>query len=228
MLAKMETLPEGSMKGNGKGSPPNFYDMDLDYQGGARCFELANGESLQNDGNGLRAKLAWPDGYGQLLRHPWRFPDYLEKPRLLFDKKRGRPARDLEGQDGFWYVSRAMKELLERVEPNACEFRKCDTVWVSGEPGPEYWLCSITRFLYGWDVIEFEASRGLTQYNAPDGLPYYNISDLTGLRFRAEVVGPFHLFRVIGFERYVFCDQFMKDACKTARIKGITFRKMGE
>ncbi|ARN80400.1 hypothetical protein B1812_04125 [Methylocystis bryophila] len=202
--------------------------MGIDYQGRVRCFQLANGESLQNDGNGLVAMPAWPDGYGQLPRHPWRFPDYLETPRLLFDKKRGRPARDLEAQDGFWYVSRAMKELLERVEPDACEFRKCDTVWVSGEPGPEYWLCSVTRLLYGWDVIDFEASRGLTQQATPNGLPRYDSVFVTDVRFTAELANFPHLFRVIGLGGHVFCDQFMKDACRAADLKGIVFGKMAD
>jgi hypothetical protein len=228
MLAKMETLPEGSIKAKGKRPVSAFYDIGIDYQGRVRCFQLANGESLQNDGNGLLAKVGWPDGYGRLPRHPFRFPDYLEPPRLLFDKKRGRPARDLEGQSPFWYVSREMKDLLERVEPDACEFRKCDTVWASGEPGPEYWLCSVTRLLYGWDVIDFETSQGLAPSTAPNGLLSYNISIASKLHFKPEAVGARHLFRIVELGARVYCDQFMKDACKAAGMKGIVFRKLGD
>jgi hypothetical protein len=209
------------------GKAPRYYLIGQSYQGRPPWFSLVNRQSLQPDGGGLEAKPAWPDGYGILPRHPSRFPDYLETPKLLFDKKTGQAAKDLEAAEGFWYVSRAMKELLERVDPEGCEFRKCNTVWVSGEAGPEYWLCSVTRYLNGRDVIDFEATRGLKVSLQPDGHPsYHGLTFASDLRLRPEATGSYHLFRLIGPGDYVFCDQVVKDACKEAGLKGIRFRKL--
>jgi hypothetical protein len=67
-----------------------------------------------------------------------------------------------------------MKEVLERDDPDACEFRKRDTIWMTGEGGPDYWLCSVTRYFYGPDVIDFEATRGLKVSVQPSGQPSYH------------------------------------------------------
>lgn len=131
-----------------KPKAPQYYEFDAALNVRPPFFKLANKERLQACSS-LLAEPGWPDGYARLPRHPWRLPDYREPPLLLFDKKFGRPARDVENQDGLWFVTSAMKAFLERVDPGACEFRKCDTVWSSGEAGPEYWLCSVTRLLFG-------------------------------------------------------------------------------
>lgn len=67
-------------------------------------FKIANEAQLQACGP-LLAGPAWPDGYTQLLRHHWRLPDYREPPLLPLDKEFGRPARDVEAQDGLWFVT---------------------------------------------------------------------------------------------------------------------------
>jgi hypothetical protein len=212
-----------------KRKSPRYYIIGQSYQGRLPWFHLVNEKSLQKNGEGLIAKPAWPDGYGILPRHPYRFPDYLETPRLLFDRKTGQAAKDLEGAEGFWYVSRGMKDVLEHVDPEACEFRKCDTIWVTGELGPEYWLCSVTRYLDGRDVIDFDATRGLTGALELDGHPSYSrLTFASDLRLRPEAIGPFHLFRLIGPGGYVFCDQLVKDACKEADLKGLRFDKLFE
>lgn len=56
--------------------------------------------------------------------YPWCLPDYRQPPLLVFDKKIGRPARDVEAQDGLWFVTSAMQAFLERVDPAVCDFRK--------------------------------------------------------------------------------------------------------
>jgi hypothetical protein len=227
MQALGETFTEKAPMAGRKGRAPRYYIIDESYQGGLPWYKLVNKESLQPGGGGLLAKPAWPDGYGILPRHPYRFPEYLETPRLLFEKRTGKGAKDLTNEDGFWYVSRAMKELLERVDPEACEFRKCDTVWASGEPGPEYWLCSVARYLFGRDVIDFETTRGLKVSMQPSGHPsYHGLTLASDLRLRPEAIGSFHLFRLIGLGNYVFCDQFVKDACKEAGLKGLQFQKL--
>jgi Protein of unknown function (DUF1629) len=72
------------------------------------------------------------------FRHIW-------KCRVRFDKRLGRPLRDLEARDGIWIISPTMKAVLEEIDSGACEFRKCETVLSSGEPGRETSLRSVTR-----------------------------------------------------------------------------------
>jgi hypothetical protein len=157
-----------------KPKAPQYYRFDAALTDRPPFFKLANRERLQACGS-LLAEPGWPDGYARLTRHPWRLPDYREPPLLLFDKKFGRPARDVENQDGLWFVTSAMKAFLENVDPGPCEYRKCDTVWTSGEAGPEYWLCSVTRVLFGRDVIDVDKSTKVKVQIEPDGFPSYQI-----------------------------------------------------
>ena len=174
-----------------KPKAPQYYRFRAALTDRPPFFELANRERLQACGS-ILAHPAWPDGYERLPRHPWRLPDYREPPRLLFDKKFGRPARDVEAQDGLWFVTSAMKAFLERVDPGACDFRKCDTVWTSGEVGPEYWLCSVTRVSDGWDVIDVDKSKKVTVIIRPDGLPSYQMAYSRFVHLKPEAVGSAH------------------------------------
>ena len=73
-------------------------------------------------------------------------PDDREPPQLVFDKKFGRQARDVK----LW------RSLVRHIRDEAFLQRSIsaiianDTGWNTGEPEPEYWLCSVTRMLYGW------------------------------------------------------------------------------
>lgn len=224
----MSGLPEkGATAAKKRKRRPRYYAMDEDICGlRSAGFKLLNSESLQKDAKGIAPAIGWPDGYGVLPRHPFRFPDYLEVPRILVDKRLGRPLRDLENRSGFWYVSPMMKSVLEEFAPGACEFRRCDTVLPSGDIGPELWLCSVTRFLYGRDVIDAEATKGFSVLEDQNGLLDYGLTPFFSLQFRPEAVGSEHLFRLVELGRWVFCDQCMKDACKAAGVKGVSFEKM--
>jgi hypothetical protein len=207
-------------------SKPVYYFMHMDYRARPAGYEVENAARLQEDGQGLEAYPPWPDGYGHLPNHPWRFPTYIETPRLRLDKKLGRPMRDLEGIGAFWFVSAGMKAVLEKIDPAACEFRKCETVLSSGDPGPETWLCSITRILLGADVIDCDATEGLTLRKKPNGFLDYGVYPIMKLRFKRRAIGSAHLFRILEMGDPVFCDQDLKSACKDSGLKGIAFQKM--
>lgn len=209
-----------------KPKAPQYYNFNAALNVRPPFFEIANKERLQECGS-LLAEPGWPDGYARLPRHPWRLPDYREAPFLLFDKKFGRPARDLENFDGLWFVTSAMKALIERIDPESCDFRECATAWTSGESGPEYWLCSVTRMLFGWDVIDLEKSKKLTVDIRPDGFPSYRPTPVDFVHLKPEAIGSAHLFRIVGLGGYTFCDEAWKDACKEAGIKGGAFSRIG-
>lgn len=209
-----------------KPKAPQYYRFSAALTDRPPFFELANEERLQACGS-LLAEPGWPDGYAQLPRHPWRLPDYREPPLLLFDKKFGRPARDVENQDGLWFVTSAMKAFLENVDPEACDYRKCDTEWTSGEAGPDYWLCSVTRMLYGSDVIDVDKSTKVKVRIEPDGFPTYQTISDRYVHLKPEAVGSAHLFRILGKGGSIYCDQFVKDSFKAAGLKGGDFYKIG-
>src|SRR5262249_2554466 len=52
----------------------------------------------------------------------------------------------------------------------------------------------------------------------------YSFSGSVSLVFREDVVGDAHIFRLAFQQPEVVCDQVLTDACKTADLKGITFK----
>jgi hypothetical protein len=203
-----------------------YYHMNADFtRGGAPGWKFLNHDTVQKDHKGIRPVPPWPDGVTASSRGgPWRFPDFVETPRFLFDPKLGRPPRDVENIDGFWVVSGEMKAVLEATDPEACEFRPCKTVLSSGDPGPERWLCTITRAFL--DAVDLETTEGLLVGRNPDGSISYTRTPLTKLRFKRDVVAGARLFHVVEISAHtVYCDQIMKDACKVAGLKGIRFRE---
>lgn len=201
-----------------------YYNMNTDFtHGGSPGWKFLNYDTVQKDYKGISPVPPWPNGVtASPTGGPWRFPVFVETPRFLFDRKLERPPRDVENIDGFWIVSAKMKTVLEATDPEACEFRPCETVLTSGDPGPERWLCTITRAFLG--AVDLEATEGLLVRTNPNGSISYTPTPLTKLRFKRDVVGGAHLFHVVAVpSRFLYCDQIMKDACKRAGLKGIRF-----
>ena len=208
-------------------SEPVYYEISQDYvRGGVVGWEFLNYATLQKDHRGINPAVGWPDGYLQLPRGTWRFPESVDTPRFLISKKLGRPPRDLERMDGIWIISAAMKAVLEAVDPEVCEFRRCETVLPSGEAGRETWLCTINRAFVG--AVDVEASERLDVRRNINGTLSLATHALTRLKFRTEVIGNAHLFHIGEMASAVFCDQTMKDACKAAGLKGVRFREISK
>jgi Protein of unknown function (DUF1629) len=201
---------------------PVYYEISEDYvRGGVVGWEFTNYATLQSDHRGMTPADPWPDGYLKLPRGPWRFPNYVETPRLLISKKLGRPPRDLECMDGVWIISAAMKAVLEAVDPEVCEFRRCETHMASGEAGRETWLCTINRAFVG--AVDVEGSEHLQVRRNFNGTLSLATHALTRLKLRAEIIGNAHLFHIAEMAGAIYCDQTMKDACKAAALKGVRF-----
>ena len=201
---------------------PRYFEIHADFYGKLLFWELENVDRLQAEGRRLTAPTPWPDGYLQSLRGPWNLPDYLERPRFAIDDKEGRLPRDLESYDGIFFISNAMKAVFEALDPNACDIRPCETVLASGDPGPELWLCSVTRAFIG--AIDFERSAISLGFFANNGLPVYSLGGGPKLRFKPEIIGDAHLFHAAELGgSTVFCDEAFKQACKDAGLKGIRF-----
>jgi Protein of unknown function (DUF1629) len=207
-----------------KARPPVFYTMNWDLRSWPIGWKFLNYDTLQAGHRGIYRPDPWPDGYLQLPRGPWTLPEFVEPPRFLIDSTLGRPVKDLENYDGFFFISPALKAILQMLDPSACQFRVCETVLPSGEPGPELWLCSVTRAFAG--AVDVDNSEDVVVGQGSNGLPRLIIWPGSMLRFRADVIGNAHLFRIAESFSPVYCDQMVKDACKAGGLKGIEFRSV--
>lgn len=151
------------------------------------------------------------------------FPEYPELPRVLFDKKLGRPVRDLEQCSSYWLVSDRMKTVLETVDPEGCALVRCDVRLGDGTPGPLYWLCDVLRVL---DALD-ETNSEVKIYDEPEGKSY-DFMGGTRFFFKEDIIGSAHIFRMAYAQLEIICDQQTKDACKVGGLKGIRFRDAAE
>ena len=201
-----------------------IYLMDARLTTNGPGIEVLNYHNLHEgkDGGpkyGLAASPPWPNGFGKLPNHPYRRPEYLETPRLLFDRRKGFLPRDIENFDGMWIISPTMKAVLQAVDADACEFIPCETYLPSGESARETWICTVTRAFVTNDVVDLAASD---EFLRRFMVARHDRS--RHLHFVSEAIGGKHLFRLpIEFSREVFCDQAVKDACNAAGLKGLEF-----
>ncbi|WFU83769.1 DUF1629 domain-containing protein [Bradyrhizobium sp. CIAT3101] len=195
-----------------------FYDMCPNYRlGGRPGFVMENANVLAPDTGVLES----PPGQG--------FPNYPEPPRFLFDKKIGVAPLDMELFHYYWLVSDRMKVLFEAVDPTGFAFVACDIRVPQGHyTGPPYWLCNVVRVLDAVDETRSRLKVGIVDdpMYRDFGLKYYSTLVPGGAKlvFRENVVASAHVFRMAHMDATIICDQVLKDACKTAGVKGILFR----
>jgi hypothetical protein len=198
-----------------------FFVMSFDYmKSGPPGLALLNLEVLAPGEDGL---FAPPDRRG--------FPNYPEPPRFLFDRKFGRPPRDLDLFHDYSLVSDRTKAVFQSIDPGAFAFVRCDVtvrqgVTVKGKyNGPGYWLCDVVRIL---DALDETKSRlKVRRRGEPDygyrGEKFYEIASAAELVFKQDVIGEFHAFRMAHRVTTVICDDVLKDACRAAGLTGIRF-----
>ena len=87
-----------------------------------------------------------------------------------------------------------------------------------GTEGPAYWLCDVVRVL---DAVDEARSRLRIEYEGE--IKRYSVLGGADIVFNEDVVGAAHLFRMAHMESAVICDRPIKEACRAASLKGITF-----
>lgn len=183
-----------------------FYEITPYRRGGALGFTLENED-------------AFPSGFGCLS-------DLDEIPRFVFDKSRGRLPRDLERWSWVWLISDRTKIVFESVDLKAFSFVPCAVRTPKGEwDGPQYWLCKVLRVLDALDESRSRLRIGIRddpRYR-DFGQKYYEFVGEAELVFREDLIGDAHVFRMAHFERCAICDQEMKNACKSAGLRGLMF-----
>jgi hypothetical protein len=195
-----------------------FYVMEPDIRGGGpgHGMKLANADTLKYPGFVV---------FGKPAIHPAGFDYFTERPQIVYDKEEGHLPRDLESYGGYWLVSDRMRRVLEEVDAEGFAFAPCDYVLPDGSLGPQYHLCDVVRTL---DALDEQASKlrikFVKDHDSGEEIKIRGLSGTTKLIFRAEVVGPAHIFRQECLSADPICDAAMRDACTEIGLTGIQFR----
>ena len=153
--------------------------------------------------------------------------DLDEVPRFVFNKSRGTLPRDIERCYEGWLISDRTRAVFEFVDPKAFSFVRCAVrtrkgIW----DGPQYWLCKVLRVLDALDETRSRVRIGVRddpRYRDL-GQKYYDLFRGAELVFREDLIGSAHVFRMAHYESCAICDQEMKDACKSAGLRGLLFK----
>ncbi len=155
------------------------------------------------------------------------FPELKEKPHIAYDKKEGKPPRDLESSlSGYWFVSERLKDIFEAVDPGAFAFAECNYTLDDGSAGPKHFLCDVVRSI---DALDKEASdvgvKYYPNYQTGEDEKIYSVVGGASLRFNEDAIGSAHVFVQSQLATKPICDQELYNACKLVRdLKGVRFR----
>jgi hypothetical protein len=75
------------------------------------------------------------------------------------------------------------------------------------------------------DAVDEVASRVKIKYLPQYNTKVYQLAGGANLVFREDVIGAAHIFRLAYARTAVLCDQQIKDACKAAGLKGVSFNE---
>lgn len=160
-------------------------------------------------------------GHGALRPPPGEhgFPIYPEQPRFVFGKrKKGPLPSDLELFHAYWLISDRLKEPFEVLDLEAFAFQSCDVSFADGSSGPTYWLCDVVRVLDPFT----EATREQLRENR---VKIFSLRNQCALDFDEHIVGNARFFRTPYMPPIVFCDEGVKQACKSSVIRGVRFKE---
>ncbi|MGQ0682920.1 imm11 family protein [Bradyrhizobium sp.] len=150
---------------------------------------------------------------------PFRGLTLSEPPKIAFDRKKRRGAlRDADTiMLGIWLVSDRLKNLLERIDPEAFAFERAEVDYSNfDEPGPAFWFCDIVRML---DCVDEENS--VIRYQ--EDISWTNYLALIDVRMKPEIVGAAHAFRLTKSTLIQIVDDVIVKAAKAEKIRGFRF-----
>src|SRR5262249_49059566 len=182
-------------------------------RGRAGGFELLNGDRL------FPALRVPAENRSHFLRPNVPLQNFPEAPIFLSDAKLGPIARDFEYPVGYWFISEKMKSVLQAVDPEAFAFLQCHVRSRDGQERPTRWLCNVVRILDALDEERSKVRIGV----ASNGNKFYNLLGVPKLVFKEAIVGCCHIFKMKYSPETIICDQEMREACKSAKITGISF-----
>lgn len=142
-----------------------------------------------------------------------------EVPELHIKKiGRSKPISDFQPARGTrWYISQRAKELFERVDGSAFDFRLARTKH-DGSPGPDFYICDVIRFVDGLDTKKSRVTP-----SASGSVTFFFDDNV----FRASEIGAHLLFRLTFSPDRIMCVGAFRSAVKESGLANIAFKKIG-
>lgn len=173
-----------------------FYVISVNYDAPLHEVDLVNAAVLRPAGRAIIR----PEAGG--------FPSLAEVPQLR-ESSADHTLNDFQrGFEGYWVISKGLKDVFQAVDPTAFEFVPCEFIRFDGSRGDAFYLCDVVRTL---DAIDDEDSEVRI---ATEGYPagkYYKLAGGARLAFKHNVVGGAHIFGS-PFNGLVVCDRVLRDA----------------
>ncbi len=190
-------LIDPGLRGNGQVSGLEFANEDALIHPGMNIVERPTGEPAQ----------------------------YPERPHLVHVPEKGGLPRDFEVLAGIWVVSEALRQIFQRVDPDAFAFVPCDFTLADGSPGPRYYLCNVLRTLHALDEARSRVKIRLEHdHQTGQDVKLYSVVGGARLIFKADAVANAHIFRQARLGASPICDRVMSDALVVAQLDGVRLR----
>ncbi|MDP9838927.1 hypothetical protein J2T09_003699 [Neorhizobium huautlense] len=195
-----------------------YFQISPFFAGGLHGLELENQENL----------VSFPIVMlGPPVGQKYGFGDFSEKPVLRPNKKSYKnPPKDFEQFHSYWLVSRRVKSVLEKFDPESVSFVECDVFHISGKPlDPEHYLCDVVRKVDALDEVNSKVVRVVDG----DG-DRYSLTGDQEVNFNIQKLGGAHIFRQNKMTG-IYCDAFLRreflaaGVTNTAYFKDVSIRK---
>lgn len=183
-----------------------FYIIE-DAWAGDFPYRILNEDEVFADGTNMSS----PPKEGRGFRRT------IETPTFRFIGRR--PERDFWRFTYYCFISDRMKSFLERFDPEAFEFLRCEVKLPDGTSCPDRWLCDVVRVI---DAVDEEKSRDIMISADDRGQKFYQYG-AGFFAFNEDAVGPHHVFLLKYSPSYFVGDEEFKLACKAAGMKGMFF-----
>lgn len=159
------------------------------------------------------------EGWVSDERAPFAGLDLTNIPKFKFDKKVN-PQSLRDSYKLFLamqLVSERLKKLLLEIDPEAFIFHPVEMDYSNfDEPGPQFWLCDVVRFL---DCVDEERS----QIKYQEGIPMKNYFRLINVTMKPEAIGESHVFRLKYAVLKQIVDDIFVEYMVKEKIKGFSF-----
>jgi len=210
--------PQGSSHVSNEPERPRYYILDCD--GFEARFKFVNEDKVLIDRQWGGTHEVRPRDLDFVT---WvGLPPVRERPKLKVGSSR-RGKAPLDVYSNTFFSDRYKTLLCEFVPHDAVEMIECDAVDLKRQDVGPYWWIDFIRVL---DAVDEEKSVLTRQIDNPfssgDDIDRVRYMDLQDIRFRADVVGDNHIFRLSLAAKLIIIDGDAADRIRAAGIAGAT------
>jgi hypothetical protein len=188
-------------------------------QGGREYYQLEPSFAIRSSFHRWVNQAEQLKGFAPASSKPFGGIEFTEPPQIRFTR-RGRPSALADAEPvtlGIWLVSDRLKEIFERLDPEAFVFQSVIVDYSNlSHPGPDLWFCYFMREL---DCVDEARSEIVYQKN----IAWKNYIHLIEVIMRPEAVASAHAFRLKYATLKLIVDDVIVDALRAENIRGVEF-----